>query len=848
MNLTSTPKFKPEDHIVLKKQSLETDDDGRHYAPWSDQKIKNAIMAAAQHAAQTDFDDSQLDIIMSQIHHAIMQESLEIEPNSGKTIVSVHLIHEIVISSLRSHYGIQKAYSSYRNYKVNQRKSYRELYEDSDKLSNGTYTENANKDSAVISTKRSIFTELTAKQFMRDFVLPPEWLEAHNQGWIYIHDLGDLYWRTFNCDNVDIGRIIKDKQYSDGHYAFKLNGVKYTEPNGITSALNLFGDITLAASSQQFGGFSTQNIDYVFAPYAEKTYQERLAYYKSKKIDEELACNLAEEDTYRAIQQGIQGYEFKTSTVSNALGQIPFTSVGFGLDTSKWGRAITDALLTERSKPESTFVFPKLIFASSKDVNLEPGTPNYDLFQKAVECSSRKLYPDYVSMDEGILAPAYNRHKDDPSQYLSVPMGCRSYNSTVFINPVETDENFGKEVYVGRGNVGVVTLNLAKMAIESKGSWLTFDMYLQKYTEMVCDILNWRYNYVGKAYAESNPLMWVAGGAWTQLEPSDRVSKAIYNFSASIGVIGMNEALNAMYLNGYRKKHSVDSLPNYELNGVRQKDQKRILKAINAKKTEMNEKHAVRITTDGDVEPVYKKSFGTYNFAMSDPDKDYILIFEDDKKERVTEVIPRNYSIYGTPAESLVYNFMKLLQRQYGLIPAVTAKADGTKRNYLTNSWHVPVWEDISALDKIDFESEFHLNGMAPGGHIGYTEHAYGTSKTVLEQLVRYAMSKGMYYGINMASSTCFTCHWVGETADVCPECGSDDVITIQRTCGYLTITSRNGKSVSNLGKQEEYLERVNHSNERGKLHSDSKKDYTKHYEKNHSIDELINKDYSMFE
>ncbi|NBI33417.1 anaerobic ribonucleoside-triphosphate reductase, partial [Enterorhabdus sp. P55] len=201
------------------------------------------------------------------------------------------------------------------------------------------------------------------------------------------------------------------------------------------SALNLFGDITLAASSQQFGGFSTQNVDYIFAPYAEKTYNSKLEYYKNKKLSNELAKELAEEDTLSAIKQGIQGYEFKTSTVSNALGQIPFTSIGFGLDTSKWGRAITDAILTERSKPESTFVFPKLIFASSKDINLEPGTPNYDLFQKAVECSSRKLYPDYVSMDEGILAPAFNRHKDDPSQYLSVPMGCRSYNANAFINP-----------------------------------------------------------------------------------------------------------------------------------------------------------------------------------------------------------------------------------------------------------------------------------------------------------------------------------------------------------------------------------------------------------------------------
>lgn len=132
---------------------------------------------------------------------------------------------------------------------------------------------------------------------------------------------------------------------------------------------------------------------------------------------------IAEEDTLSAIKQGVQGFELEISTISNALGQIPFTSIGFGLDTSVWGREITKAFLKERSEPDCMLIFPKLIFACAKEINTNVDSPNYDLFQMAVKCSSTKLYPDYVSMDEGILAPAYNRHKDDLDQILSVPMG-----------------------------------------------------------------------------------------------------------------------------------------------------------------------------------------------------------------------------------------------------------------------------------------------------------------------------------------------------------------------------------------------------------------------------------------
>lgn len=811
--------------------------------PWDDNKIIKACEKSAHHIGKelTQADKENilrlLEVYINDMYKDMVIEDKKDNKLYGISDIKVSDLHELVQSVLRDiDVDIYESYKQYRDYKKMQSQHYRSLYADLESLNSGVYNENANKDSAIISTKRSLLAEMTQKQLMKDFILRSPWKKAHDEGWIYIHDLGDLYWRTFNCDNVDLGNIIKTKKHDDGYYSFNLNGVKYPEPKSVESAFNLIADLILQMSSQQFGGFSVQNFDSILAPYAELTYDKAFKRYMKKGIAYDTAREMAEEDTLYAIKQGVQGFELEISTISNALGQIPFTSIGFGLDTSKWGREITRAFLLERSEPDCVLVFPKLIFASAKEVNLNPDSPNYDLFQLAIKCSSTKLYPDYVSMDEGILAPAYNRHKDDLSQILSVPMGCRSYNNFMFRNPLSETADYGKEIYKGRGNVGVVTLNFPKMAIESKGNWDEFHKLVVKYTEMICDILDWRYNYVGEARAESNPLMWMEGGAWRQLKHDERIAKTIFNFSASIGIIGYNEALNYMYLNnGY----TIDNLPDYKNGGIRQRHQERLTEWVDDVKSYRNFIDSVRIDSDGNQTKVFDRNV---NMIAPDPDKEYIQIFTGLNGDEKSDIIHRMYSIYGTPAEGLVYKMMTQLQEQYGKIAGVTAHLDGSGRNYVTNSFHQPVFIESNVYDKIDFEAPFHQDGMASGGHISQNEFAYGTPLPVLEQAVRYAMDKGMYYGINIASSHCFDCGWNGETADICPECSSENVVTIQRVCGYLSITSRNGHSVVNAGKTQEFLERVNHQ-------GNVKKEYTKNFEKHHDIQkDIVDKKFSMFE
>lgn len=829
-----------ENLFVVKKRTDEKQE--RVTEKWNFDKVISACQKSAQHIDKS-LTKEQIESLEYLVDKSINKRRTKILNNRGVPFreilnnIPVEEVHEMVQDALRLlDVDIYKSYHDYRNYKISQDKHYRELYKDLDSLKNGIYNENANKDSSINSTKRSLLAEMTQKKIVTDFILQKNWAKAHEEGWIYIHDLGDLYWRSFNCDNVDLANIIKTKKQKDGEYAFTLNGIKYPEPKSISSAFNLVADLILQMSSQQHGGLSVQNFDHFLAPYAELTYDKAFKRYMEKGIAYNTAREMAEEDTLYAIKQGVQGFELEISTVSNALGQIPFTSIGFGLDTSKWGREITRAFLLERSEPDCVLVFPKLIFASAKEVNLNPDAPNYDLFQLAIKCSSTKLYPDYVSMDKGILAPAYSRHKDDLDQILSVPMGCRSYNNVEFINPLEDSDDFQKEVYKGRGNVGVVTINFPKIAIESGGDWNKFYELLHKYTNMTIDILDWRYNYAGEARAESNPLMWMEGGAWRRLNHDEKISKTIFNFTASIGIIGFNEALNYMYLNnGYE----VDNLPNYKSGEQRQQDQIKFMEVLNSIKEFRNIRDAVRIDEDGVQTRVWDEEG---NFVHPDQDKKYLEVYEKLDTTRKTTIIPRMYSVYGTPAESLVYKMMKQLQKQYGFINGVTAQEDGKGRNYITNSFHQPVWIESNVFDKIDFEAPFHLDKMASGGHISQNEFAYGTPVTVLEQTVRYAMEKGMYYGINIASSHCFDCGWNGETADTCVECNSENVVTIQRICGYMSITSRNGHSVVNAGKTEELLERVNHF-------GNAKKEYTKNFEKKHDIQrDVVSKEFSMFE
>lgn len=334
-------------------------------------------------------------------------------------------LHRIVMGALKK--ADKDVYTSYKRYWQTQREhanAFRDLQNEAEGLRFGSYNENANKDSQVISTKSALINEMTMKKLVRN-VFKPEWIKAHDEGYIYIHDLGDLYKDTFNCDLFDLEHLMKDKEHEDGIYAFRINNKTTHEPKHVSSAFDILSSVTIAASGNQFGGFTVNHIDSTLAPYAEKSYQHYLN--DAKEYDIADAERYATDKTLKEIKQGVQSYTYELAQTQNALGQTPFTTISFGMDTSKWGREITRAILEDRMSPDNRDVFPKLVFMYRSEINGDPTSPNYDLYKLSLECSSKKLYPDYLSMQYEGEGEHYRRDVYERSGQTIAPMGrCKS--------------------------------------------------------------------------------------------------------------------------------------------------------------------------------------------------------------------------------------------------------------------------------------------------------------------------------------------------------------------------------------------------------------------------------------
>lgn len=676
-----------------------------HIEVFDTKKIQEAILASARKilSNEEEYDMQQKALIIAN-EVARFLNSTEDE----NAVIMTSKIHNVVLEILSKEWEVVGAsYGMYRNYRKQMAKTFLKSYEESETVLHDGDKENANKDSDLNSTKQALIANNNMRGYMETFEMDKDWIEAHKQGWIHIHDLAERYLRQQNCCLFNMAGLL------DG--GFQLNGTVYAEPKHFDSAINVVGDVTLFASAQQYGGFTIPEIDTVLAKYAEKSYQSNLKFILDKfgDITNENIMETLEQTAYdmtvRELEQGFQGFETKLNTISNSLGQIPFVTITFGLDTTQWGREISKAILNVRIKGigenKSTAVFPKLSFLHRKEINGSPESPNYDIKQLGIQCSRLRLYPDWLSLDSGNLAEVYER-----SNQVVSGMGCRAYLSPFW------DEQ-GNEIYTGRSNIGAVTLNLPKIGLESKGDWNKFFDLIDKYSDIVFAIHEDYYTKISKTKGSSNPLYFCEGGAWTKVGYDEEVGKIYEASTASLGYIGIYETLKAM------------DVPKEE----------------------------------------YLK-YGTK-----------IVAYLKKLTEKATINYNHLYALYSTPAESLCYRFQKINRKDYGVIE------DVTDREYITNSFHVPVWEDVSVPEKIAFEAPFHK--LATGGRISYNEFVYGVDNSVLEQAINFAMEKGMYYGVNVVAGTCNQCGYSGDFHDNCPKCGTHDITVVTRVCG-LTIKS----------------------------------------------------------
>lgn len=690
-------------------------------------KITNAVNKSADRVNAT-LSEPELRAIHAEVFTNIMFFE-------GGSYVTVKKIHEYVLIGLsKVNPKVYESYKAYRDYKTRFSQSFSNAAEFANKVVYNGDKENANKDSSLNSTKQALIGEGYMKELMRNFEMKSDWIKAHDRGFIHIHDLGSRYLNQVNCCLFDMANVLKG--------GFEMNGVKYTEPKSIRSAWNVIGDVTLNASSQQYGGFTIPEIDDILAPYVKKSYERYLKKYLCIIDNFGRARKLAIEDIKDDLRQGYQGFEHKLNTVSNALGQTPFVTITFGNSINKSAKMVAKTILEERTygmgQDRVTAIFPKLVFLYSKDKHGEDGG-NKDLFDLAVECSRTRLYPDYLSLDnpqDNIVSQVYQ----ETGKIIS-PMGCRAYLSR---DDTHTPE---QEVYTGRNNIGAVSLNIPKMAIMAIEKSSTKDValsnlkeYIYKYSQVVWDIHLEAYEKIGKMKGSTNPLLFVEGGSWMSVKPNEPIAPILELSTASLGYVGLEEAAN-MFRNIYDDIDR-DSLK-YEIVSYLAK--------------------MVEVAKDK-----YKKRF----------------------------------ALYATPAESLVYRFQQINRKEFGSIKGVT------DRDYMTNSFHVHVAEEINAIDKIAIESKYHK--LSAGGRITYTEFPYAVDSNVLKQSIQFAMNQGLYYGVNVVSSSCDDC---GEKGDfnICPSCRSHNVTVVERVCGYLTLAQTKGDTRLNKGKLAETKDRVKH-------------------------------------
>lgn len=442
-------------------------------------------------------------------------------------------LHKEVIHYLR-YFGlddIANSYQEYRDYKNTYAKSFEKVKDEADNVLLLGDRENANFDSSLVSTKGSLIKGYLTKELYRQFYLSKEEKELTKRGDIYIHDMRDMLMGSVNCCLFDIGNVLRG--------GFSMSNVDYTEPTSVLSALQVIGDITLVATAQQFGGFTLPEIDKVLLPYAKKTFDNAFKKYFNKcNLEYDESCIRAAQDLMRELEQGFQSLELKLNTVPCSRGDFAFTTLTFGT----WDIMMDDldrnimlmigkTILKTRMKGHGgkQVVFPKLVFLYDED-KIRDDEDHKELFELAVECSSKCMYPDYLSLNHGKAADIYKR-----TGAITSPMGCRAYLT-------EWHDKEGKAITVGRCNIGAVSLNLPLILAYSLKNNVDFFNVLDVRLETIRNFFKKRYDIIRHTKACTNPMAFMQGGFYKgNLKADDEIGDLVNYMTASFGVTALNE-------------------------------------------------------------------------------------------------------------------------------------------------------------------------------------------------------------------------------------------------------------------------------------------------------------------
>lgn len=513
------PKASLKDVKVIKKDGT--------IEPYDVQKVIKAVKKSAARML-VDFSDKELETLCDYVNQRVLE--------TGKKEIEIFKMHCIVENALENiNPQVAKSYRNYRDYKIDFVKMLDKVYQESQRIMYIGDKENSNSDSALVSTKRSlIFNELNRELYKKFFLTVPE-LQAIRDGYIYIHDMNARR-DTMNCCLFDVGNVLKG--------GFEMGNLWYNEPKSLEVAFDVIGDIVMSAASQQYGGFTVPEVDKILAPYAQKTYDRQYNKYVSMGVDKETADKIAVKDVEKDFHDGFQGWEYKFNSVASSRGDYPFITVTMGLGTSKFEKMASRMVLEVRKNGQGKkdnkkpVLFPKIVFLYDKNLHGEGGEL-HDLFDAGVECSKKTMYPDWLSLSgDGYIASMYKKYKKVIS-----PMGCRAFLSPWFerggMKPADKDD---KPVFVGRFNIGAISLHLPMIYAKAKQEGKDFYEVLDYYLEMIRNLHKRTYDYLGEMRASINPLGFCEGGFYGgHLGFHDKIKPVLKSSTASFGITALNE-------------------------------------------------------------------------------------------------------------------------------------------------------------------------------------------------------------------------------------------------------------------------------------------------------------------
>ena len=450
--------------------------------------------------------------------------------------INILEMHSFVESALEKHFPqVAKSYRDYRDYKTSFVGILDKVYQKSQSIMYIGDKENSNSDSALVSTKRSLTYNYLNKELYKHFFLNVEELQALNDGYIYVHDMSARR-DTMNCCLFNIENVLNG--------GFEMGNVWYNEPKSLDVAFDVIGDIVLSTSAQQYGGFTLPEVDKVLKKYAEKSYQTYYDELIGYGLDKDFAEKEALRKTEKEFKQGWQGLEYKFNTVGSSRGDYPFITVTLGLGTSIFEKMCTRVCLQVRrggqgkKENKKPVLFPKIVFLYDENLHGK-GKINEDLFEEGILCSSKTMYPDWLSMSgEGYIASMYKKY----GAVIS-PMGCRAFLSPWYeCGGAETEDENDKPVFVGRFNIGAISLHLPMILAKSRKESKDFYEVLDYYLEMIRKIHIRTYDYLGEMRASTNPLAYCEGGFYGgNLGLHDKIKPILKSATASFGYTALNE-------------------------------------------------------------------------------------------------------------------------------------------------------------------------------------------------------------------------------------------------------------------------------------------------------------------